>query len=176
MDKEPDDIQANGTWKLVDTPENVNLVTVKWVYKIKFSRNGELERYKTRLVARSFTQKFGVDVEATFSPVLKLSSLRLIALLVAFWKAKLLQGNVPNAYLKSPLDKSIYMPPPDETPGVFAGQSLPLLKRLYGIKQSGKRWNGMIDAFLKAEGFTRSKVDPGISSSITKDVELKIGA
>lgn len=74
MGKEPADTQAKGTWKLVDTPENVNLVTVKWVYKIKFSRNSELARFKARLVARGFTQKFGVDVDATFSPVLKLSS------------------------------------------------------------------------------------------------------
>uniref|UniRef100_H3GJF0 Reverse transcriptase Ty1/copia-type domain-containing protein n=1 Tax=Phytophthora ramorum TaxID=164328 RepID=H3GJF0_PHYRM len=162
MDKELADLQANGTWKLVDTPENVNLVTAKWVYKIKFSSNGELERFKARLVARGFTQKFGVDFDATFSPVRKLSSLRLIALQAALWKAKLLQGDVPNAYLKSPLDKPIYLTPPNGTAGVFAGQSWLLPKGLYGLKQSGKLWNDMIDAFLKAEGFTRSKVDPCI--------------
>lgn len=162
MDKELVDLQANGTWELVKTPDDVNLVTSKWVYKIKFSSNGELERFKARLVARGFTQKFGVDFDATFSPVLRISSLRLITMLAAIWKAKLLQGDVPNAYLKSPLDKPIYLKPPTGTAGAHVGYSWLLLQGLYGLKQSGKLWNDMINAFLKAEGFSRSQVDPCI--------------
>ncbi|GMF46392.1 unnamed protein product [Phytophthora fragariaefolia] len=119
MDKELADLQANGTWKLV-------------------------------------------DCDGGRTHLLKLSSLRLIVLLAALWKAKLLQGDVPNAYLKSPLDKPIYLTPPNGTTGGSAGQSWLLLKGLYGLKQSGKLWNDMIDAFLKAEGFTSSKVDPCI--------------
>ncbi|GMF54566.1 unnamed protein product [Phytophthora fragariaefolia] len=124
MDKKLADFQANGTWKLVYTPENVNLMTAKWVAQA--------------------------------------ISLRLIALLAALWEAKVLQGDVPKAYLKSPLDKPIYLTRPNGATGVSAGQSWLLLKGLYGLKQSGKLWNDMIDAFLKAEDFTRSKVDPCI--------------
>ncbi|POM64986.1 Copia protein, partial [Phytophthora palmivora] len=116
MEKELADLQANGTWELVETPTDANVVTSKWVYKIKFASNGELERFKARLVARGFTQKFGVDFEATFAPVLKISSLRLITALAAIWKAKLLQGDVPNACLKSDIDKKIYLKPPKGTP------------------------------------------------------------
>ncbi|OWZ06851.1 Integrase, catalytic core protein [Phytophthora megakarya] len=162
MDQELADLQANGTWELVETPKNANLVTSKWVYKIKFSSKGELERFKARLVARGFTQKFGVDFDATFSPVLKLSSLRFIVMLAAIWKANLLQGDVPNAYLKSDLDKPIILRPPVGTPGVDDRHSWLLRKGLYGLKQSGKLWNDLIDSFLKAEGFSRSKMDPCI--------------
>ncbi|POM72743.1 mitochondrial protein, partial [Phytophthora palmivora] len=44
MEKELADLQANGTWELVETPTDANVVTSKWVYKIKFASNGELER------------------------------------------------------------------------------------------------------------------------------------
>jgi len=160
MDKELAELNANGTWELVDAPDGANIVTSKWVYKIKFGSNGELERFKARLVARGFTQRYGVDFESTFSLVLKISSLRFIVMLAAIWKVKLRQGDVPNAYLKSALDKPIYLRPPPGTTSAHDNRVWLLLKGLYGLEQSGKLWNDLIDAFLQAQGFQRSRMDP----------------
>ncbi|GMF25151.1 unnamed protein product [Phytophthora fragariaefolia] len=113
-----------------------------------------------RLVARGFTQRYGVDFESTFSPVLKISSIRFIVMLAAIWKVKLRQGDVPNAYLKSTLDKPIYLKPPPGTTSANDTRVWLLLKGLYGLKQSGKLWNDLIDAFLQAQGFQRSRMDP----------------
>ncbi|KAG6620870.1 Integrase catalytic core protein [Phytophthora cinnamomi] len=81
-------------------------------------------------------------------------------MLAAIWKVKLHQGDVPNAYLKSDLDKPIYLKPPTGTTDTNDHRVWLLLKGLYGLKQSGKLWNDLIDSFLQAKGFQRSRMDP----------------
>ncbi|POM76510.1 Integrase catalytic core protein [Phytophthora palmivora] len=121
MDKELAELDANGTWELVQAPDGANIVTIV---------------------------------------VLKISSLRFIIMLAAVWRVKLRQGDVPNAYLKSALDKPIYLKPPAGTTSANDRRVWLLLKGLYGLKQSGKLWNDLIDSFLQAQGFQRSQMDP----------------
>lgn len=61
MDEELDALQQNKTWELVDKPPNVKPIKNKWVFKIKLTPTGEIERYKARLVAKGFTQIENVD-------------------------------------------------------------------------------------------------------------------
>ncbi|KAK1669345.1 hypothetical protein QYE76_057504 [Lolium multiflorum] len=61
----------NKTWTLVPPPSRVNVVDSKWVFKVKKHSDGSIERYKARLVARGFRQRYGLDYEDTFSPVVK---------------------------------------------------------------------------------------------------------
>ncbi len=61
MQEEYDSLLVNNTWSLVPHPKGRKPISCKWVFKIKHGVNGEVERYKTRLLARGFTQTFGVD-------------------------------------------------------------------------------------------------------------------
>jgi hypothetical protein len=52
---------TNNTWTLVPFPIDTKLVSYKWVFKIKQGANGEVEHYRAKLVAKGFTQTYGVD-------------------------------------------------------------------------------------------------------------------
>lgn len=71
MQEEIDTLRKNGTWELVPKPENNKPVTYKWVYQLKKKSDNTIERCKTRLVARGFSQSYGQDYEETFSLVVK---------------------------------------------------------------------------------------------------------
>ena len=61
MDKEMNSIQSNKVWELVELPEGKKPIGCKWVYKIKKGADGEIERYKARIVAKGFSQQHGFD-------------------------------------------------------------------------------------------------------------------
>jgi len=83
MEEEYDSFMANNTWTLVPLLVGRKLVSYKWVFKIKQGANGEVERYKARLVARGFTQTYGVDYNKTFVLIEKFTCIRCILALVA---------------------------------------------------------------------------------------------
>jgi len=71
------------TWDVVPWPKNTNIVSSKWVFKIKRNAAGEIDKYKARLIAQGFTQVLGVDYYETYAPVARLTSLRLILAIAA---------------------------------------------------------------------------------------------
>ena len=74
MDDEMLALIQNQTWELVDLPGGKKPVGCRWVYTIKYNSNGSLERYKARLVARGYTQTYGLDYKETFAPVAKMNT------------------------------------------------------------------------------------------------------
>ena len=83
MQEEMDSLLENKTWELVKLPKERKALQNKWVYRIKQDGEGKKERYKARLVVKGFAQKEGIDFNEIFSPVVKMSSIRVVLGLVA---------------------------------------------------------------------------------------------
>ncbi|KAL0404475.1 UNVERIFIED_CONTAM: Retrovirus-related Pol polyprotein from transposon TNT 1-94 [Sesamum radiatum] len=105
MQEEIEALQRNQTWELVPKPKNYDPVTCKWVYRLKKKSDGTIDRYKARLVARGFSQNYGLDYEETFGPIAKMTTVRSTFALAAFKGGKLWQLDVKNAFLYGELDR-----------------------------------------------------------------------
>ena len=84
-------IEKNNTWELVDIHREREVVSLKWIYKIKLNQEGDFQKYKARLAARGFTKKPGIDFYETFSPVARLAIIRSVIVVAAQKKWKIFQ-------------------------------------------------------------------------------------
>ena len=98
MKEELNVLHKIGTWDLVDLPSGKSSIGRKWVYKIKTRSDGTIDRYKARLVARGFTQDYGIDYEETFAPVARLSSVMTLIAVSAACKWPLFSMEVKNVF------------------------------------------------------------------------------
>ncbi|KAI0990995.1 hypothetical protein K3495_g17192, partial [Podosphaera aphanis] len=73
IDEEISSLQINHTWKEEVAPPETNLVGTKWVFSIKYRPDSSLDRFKARLVARGFSQQYGVDYTETFAPTVQMT-------------------------------------------------------------------------------------------------------
>ena len=154
MRAELESLQKNQVWDLVEQPKDRKIVGSKWVFKVKTDSEGNLERYKARLVAQGCSQKYGEDYDETFSPVVRFESLRTLFALAAQNDLKLHQMDVSTAFLNGVLDEEVYMRPPEGF--LEQGQEglvCRLKKSIYGLKQSPRCWNTVLDKRLKEMGF-----------------------
>ncbi|GBN68868.1 Retrovirus-related Pol polyprotein from transposon TNT 1-94 [Araneus ventricosus] len=135
MKEEMDSLEANNTWKLVNLPQDRKAIGSRWVYKIKKNADGTVQRFKTRLVAKCYSQKVGVDFNETFSPVVRWDTIRTVLSVAAYKKLKLVQFDVKTAFLYGDLQEDIYMHQPQGFED-GTGQVCKLLKSIYGLKQA----------------------------------------
>jgi hypothetical protein len=175
MQEEYDSLMVNHTWTLVPLFEGRKLVSCKWVFNTKQGVNGDVERYKARLVARGFTQTYGVDYNKIFALVAKFTSIRYILALAALEDMEIHQMDVKIAFLNGELEDEIYM----EQPQGFVHQGdehlvCKLHKSLYGLKQSLRAWNQKLHAFLKNIEFMKSEADPSVYVARVGDVKFFI--
>ena len=71
-------LRKNGMWELVDLPRDKKTIGCKSVFSVKYKADGSIERYKGRLVAKGFTQTYGIDYQETFAPIAKINSNRVL--------------------------------------------------------------------------------------------------
>jgi hypothetical protein len=155
---EIDALAKNGTWTLVELPSGRKAVKSKWVFKHKADGH-----FRAWLVAKGFTQIFGIDYDETFSPVARFESLRLLLALAVLEDWEIHQMDVKSAFLNGLLDEEIYM----EQPQGFIDPDHPnkvclLKKAIYGLKQASRAWNLQFHGVLVDLGFTRTHSDAGV--------------
>ena len=114
MEDELASMRKNDVSNLVELPIGCNFVGCKWDFKTKRDANGEVERYQTRLVAKEYNQREGIDYEETFSPVSTKDSFRIIVALVGHFDLKLHRMDVKTEFLNGDLFKDVYI---DQTEG-----------------------------------------------------------
>ncbi|RVW73434.1 Retrovirus-related Pol polyprotein from transposon TNT 1-94 [Vitis vinifera] len=142
---EIDALEKNGTWTITDLPVGKRPVGCKWIFTIKYKADGSVERFKARLVARGFTQSYGIDYQETFAPVAKLNTIRILLSLAVNQDWCLQQLDIKNAFLNGDLEEEVYMEiPPGFEESMAKNQVCKLQKSLYGLKQSPEP--GLIDS------------------------------
>ena len=102
-------LDDNSTWDLVPLPTRKKTIGCRSVFTVKFNLDGSVARLKTRLVAKGYAQTYGVDYSDTFSPVAKLTYVRLFLSLVACYDWDLHQLDIKNAFLHSDLQEEVYI-------------------------------------------------------------------
>ncbi|GKD61280.1 ribonuclease H-like domain-containing protein, partial [Tanacetum coccineum] len=113
MNKKMDTLYKNDTWEICDLPKDRKSIGGKWVFKIKYKSNGEIERYKARYVVKGYNQKEGIDFDETFSPVVKIVNVRCLINMAVQNNWSLFQLDINNAFLYGELDKIVYMELPE---------------------------------------------------------------
>ena len=160
-DSEFHSLIENDTWELVPLPDNRNIVGSRWVFKVKRDENGEIQRYKARLVAQGYSQAEGVDYHEVFSPVIRNTTVRSLLALANAKDWEVHQMDVKTAFLQGNLNEEIYMQQPEG----YISKKHPdyvckLRKSIYGLKQSARCWNNAIDSYLKSKGYNQMSCDP----------------
>jgi len=90
-------------------PKDRKTVGSKWVFKLKSGPDGSIERYKARLIAQGFSQKYRIDYDETFCPVVRLESLHTMIALAMLHGLKLHKVDVTTAFLNCKLEEEVYM-------------------------------------------------------------------
>ena len=133
------------------------------MFLIKRDANGDIERYKPRLVAKGFSQRPGFDYFDTFAPTARWSALCALLSIAAIEDLEIDQIDISNAFLNGDVDADIYV---DQPEGFVQGDpeedKLHLHKGLYGLKQSPRLWHQKLDAELRKLDFVKMSSEASI--------------
>ena len=177
MRSELKSLEENDTYDIVPMPKDQQIIGGKWVYTIKSDKDGN-ETYKARFVAKGYSQIEGINYHETFSPTTRMSSIRIFTQLALQCDFEIHQLDVKSAFLNAPIDCEIYMKQPEgfELRNEKGDNLvLKLKKSLYGLKQSGRNWNSILDSHLINEGFIRSTNDPCVYFKPDHSVLILVG-
>nr|GEZ35595.1 retrovirus-related Pol polyprotein from transposon TNT 1-94 [Tanacetum cinerariifolium]GEZ37887.1 retrovirus-related Pol polyprotein from transposon TNT 1-94 [Tanacetum cinerariifolium] len=161
MQEELNEFELLEAWELVPRPDQVMVITLKWIYKVKLDELGGILKNKARLVARGYRQEEGIDFEESFAPVARLEAIRIFLAYAAHKNMVVYQMDVKTAFLNSNLQEEVYVGQLDG----FVDPENPnhvykLKKALYGLKQAPRAWYDMLSSFLLSQDFSKGSVDP----------------
>ena len=161
--KELSGLENCNCWELANLPPNRKAIGAKWVFKVKQTATGEVDKFKARCVAKGYSQVHGVDFDETYAPVCKSTSVNHLLAKSALENLVCHHMDVDQAFIQSPMHEEIYLELPEgyaKWKGCSKKKVLRILKGLYGLKQSGRSWNKTIEeTFIKDLGFKRFESD-----------------
>jgi hypothetical protein len=156
MHEELEALKAKGVYEEIsELPPGRKAVQCKWVFRIKRDQNGQISRFKGRLVAKGFTQIPGQDFTFTFAPVARWDSIRSVLCIATINNLELRHIDVKNAYLNGPLNEEIYLVAPEGSPAKYWR----LHKGLYGLRQAGRQWYYLLHELYTKLGYSRCESD-----------------
>nr|KAJ0203047.1 hypothetical protein LSAT_V11C500252350 [Lactuca sativa] len=149
------EFEHNRVRRLIPTPKDASVVGLKWVFRNKLDKEGNVIRNKDRFVVK------GIDYEATFALVARLESVRIFLAYAAHKNFEVFQMDVKCAFLNGELEETVYV----EQPPGFVNEKYPdhcnvLDKAVYGLKQAPRAWYETLTRFLKMSKFKQGSVDP----------------
>ena len=113
INSEIESILSNHTWELVNLPPGSKPIGCKWIFKQKLKPDGSIDKYKARLVAKGYRQKEGLDYFDTYSPVTRITSIRMLIAIAVLHNLDIHQMDVKTAFLNGELSEEIYMEQPE---------------------------------------------------------------
>ena len=133
-------MEKNETWDITKLPTRKNPVGSKWIFIVKYREDGQIERYKTCLVAKRFTQSYGINYQENLAPVAKLNIIKVLLSLAANLDWPLHQLDVKNVFLNGDPEEEVYMeiPPGFETE-TTKNKVCKLKRSLYGLNSLVQR-------------------------------------
>ena len=147
-----------------ECPKEFKPIGCKWVFAIKRNADGSISRYKARLVAQGFSQRFGIDFIEKYSPVMSTCIFRWLIAFAALNNLKLRQADIETAYLYGDIDVELYMRIPNgvfiKGKGRYKRPCIRIKKSLYGLKQAGRIWYLHLSKYLQKCGFTTDESCP----------------
>jgi hypothetical protein len=99
----------NGTWELTDIPAGRAVVNIMWIYKIKSDTEGEVSCYKARFLAKRCSQRAGLYYIKTFSPVIRMASVRLLLAIAAAMDLDMCQLDIDTVFLYAPIKEDVHI-------------------------------------------------------------------
>ncbi|RYA73307.1 hypothetical protein DD595_25120, partial [Enterobacter cloacae complex sp. 4DZ3-17B2] len=148
-------------------------IGTKWVYKLKRKPDGEIDRHKTRLVAKGYAHQKGIDYEETFAPTCYMTTMCFLCALAAHFGWDVHQSDIVTAFLNGDIFEEVYVTQPRGF--VIKGQEDKVCrckKALYGLKQSPRAWYEKADTHLVKRGFRNSPTESTLYVKREDDVFL----
>nr|GFB86371.1 hypothetical protein [Tanacetum cinerariifolium] len=131
MQEELNEFERLEVWELVPRPDQVMVITLKWIYKVKLDELGGILKNKARLVSRGYRKEEGIDFEELFAPVARLEAIHVYV-------------SQPDGFVDPNNPNHVYK----------------LKKALYGLKQAPRAWYDILSSFLLSQDFSKGSVYP----------------
>ena len=155
--------------------EEVQLAADVWVFRVKYDGKGGVDRFKGRLVAQGYSQKYGIDYDETFSPVARFSLICTLLAYAAEQGMLLHQMDVVTAFLNGDLKEEIYMEQPSGFTQSGKEKLVCKLKKSFdGLKQAPRCWNEKFTQHMRSLGFKQSGADSCVSICATKGKKVEV--
>nr|GFA67614.1 retrovirus-related Pol polyprotein from transposon TNT 1-94 [Tanacetum cinerariifolium] len=146
-------------WELVDRPLCRNVINMKWFWKNKHDEENSVIRSKSRLVAKGYAQKEGVDFEESFAPVARLEAVWLFIAYAAHKSFTVYQMDVKTSFLYGPLKEEVYLNQPDGFVDPYHPDKVYHLKKaLYGLKQAPRAWGDILLVQIYVDDICKTQI------------------